>query len=99
MDICNGLKPEIKCEISRSFKEIMEKYVMMMTMMKKFEAEESNKNFIQYDPSEMHPEAIYTSRHISKLTIPEYNTFSKFKADRIVEDEENEAQEMEFTGN
>ncbi|RHZ52964.1 hypothetical protein Glove_454g21 [Diversispora epigaea] len=30
-------------------------------------ANKSNKNFIQYDPNVMHPEAIYTSRHLSFL--------------------------------
>ncbi|RHZ87314.1 hypothetical protein Glove_37g86 [Diversispora epigaea] len=28
-------------------------------------ADISNKNFIQYDPNEMHPEAIYTNRYLS----------------------------------
>ncbi|RHZ85631.1 hypothetical protein Glove_63g7 [Diversispora epigaea] len=36
---------------------------------------EFNKDFIQYDPSEMHPEAIYTSRLLPKLTMPEYDIF------------------------
>ncbi|RHZ51604.1 hypothetical protein Glove_476g101 [Diversispora epigaea] len=70
-------------------------------------ANKSNKNFIQYDPNEMHPEAIYTSRLISKLTIPECDTFTKYNTsnsrqqlfsipdDIIVKDEENETQEME----
>ncbi|RHZ73181.1 hypothetical protein Glove_232g224 [Diversispora epigaea] len=35
-----------------------------------------NKNFIKYDPNEMHPEAIYTSRLIPKTTIPECDTFN-----------------------
>ncbi|RHZ88341.1 hypothetical protein Glove_23g101 [Diversispora epigaea] len=50
-------------------------------------ANKSNKNFIRYDPNEMHPEAIYTSRFIPKTTIHKYDTF--------IEDEENETQEME----
>ncbi|RHZ78874.1 hypothetical protein Glove_155g69 [Diversispora epigaea] len=74
-------------------------------------ANKSNKNFIQYNPNEMHPEAIYTSRLISKLTIPECNTFTEYDTsnsrqqlfsipDNII-DEENETQEMEceFTRN
>ncbi|RHZ79113.1 hypothetical protein Glove_151g170 [Diversispora epigaea] len=67
----------------------------------------SNKNFIKYDPNEMHPEAIYTSRLISKLTIPGCDTFTEYDTSNsrqqffsipdniIVKDEENETQEME----
>ncbi|RHZ81907.1 hypothetical protein Glove_117g80 [Diversispora epigaea] len=64
-------------------------------------ANRSNKNFIQYDPNEMHPEAIYTSRLISKLTIPEYDTYNSRQQlfsipdNIIVKDEENETQETE----
>ncbi|RHZ45053.1 hypothetical protein Glove_692g44 [Diversispora epigaea] len=109
MDICKGLKPEIKCEIPQFFKEIMEKCLNFESLnrptAKELEfqlnkymqgdeigkqikaANKSNKNFIKYDPNEMHPEAIYTSRLIPKTTIPEYDTF--------IEDEENETQEME----
>ncbi|RHZ70972.1 hypothetical protein Glove_264g5 [Diversispora epigaea] len=70
-------------------------------------ANRSNKNFIQYDPNEMHPEAIYTSRLISRLTIPECDTFTKYDTynsrqqlfsipdNIIVKDEENETQETE----
>ncbi|RHZ79158.1 hypothetical protein Glove_151g106 [Diversispora epigaea] len=64
-------------------------------------ANKSNKNFIKYDPNEMHPEAIYTSRLIPKPTIHEYDTFNSRQQffsipDNInVEDEENETQEME----
>ncbi|RHZ46819.1 hypothetical protein Glove_606g180 [Diversispora epigaea] len=64
-------------------------------------ANKSNKNFIQYDPNEMHPEAIYTSRLISKLTIPKCDTFTEYDTSNsrqqlfsipniIVEDKENE---------
>ena len=42
-------------------------------------ANKLNKNFIKYNPNEMHPEAIYTSRLISKPMIPEYDTFSMYK--------------------
>ncbi|RHZ76575.1 hypothetical protein Glove_196g29 [Diversispora epigaea] len=61
----------------------------------------SNKDFIKYDPNEMHPEAIYTSRLIPNVAIPKYDTFNsrqKFFSipdNIIVEDEENETQEME----
>ena len=41
-------------------------------------AKKSNKEFIKYDPNEMHPEAIYTSRLISKLTIPECDAFTEY---------------------
>jgi serine/threonine protein kinase len=105
MEICKGLKPEIKCEIPQFLKEIMEKcwnfeplnrptaeglksqldeYLSKDTEIRKQvnkqvnAANKSNKNFIKYDPKEMHPEAIYTSRLITKLTIIEYDTFSKY---------------------
>ncbi|RHZ88848.1 hypothetical protein Glove_21g116 [Diversispora epigaea] len=64
-------------------------------------ANRSNKNFIQYDPNEIHPEVIYTSRLISKLTIPEYDTYNSRQQlfsipdNIIVKDEENETQEKE----
>ncbi|RHZ78888.1 hypothetical protein Glove_155g36 [Diversispora epigaea] len=71
-------------------------------------ANKSNTNFIQYDPNEMHPEAIYTSRLISKLTIPECDTFTEYDTSNsrqqlfsipdniIVKGEENETRETEF---
>ncbi|RHZ83574.1 hypothetical protein Glove_91g19 [Diversispora epigaea] len=127
MDICKGLKPEIKCELPQFFKEIIEKcwnfepfnrptakellsqlseYFNLDKIKKRVweqikVAKKSNKDFIKYDPNEMHPEAIYTSRLIPKITIPEYDTFNsrqKFFSipdNIIVEDEENETQEME----
>ncbi|RHZ84557.1 hypothetical protein Glove_79g139 [Diversispora epigaea] len=123
MDICKGLKPEIKCEIPQFFKEIMEKcwnfeplnrptakelgsqflkYFFSGEIRKQVKAaNKSNKNFIKYDPKEMHPEAIYTSRLIPKTTIPEYDTFNSRQQlfsipdNIIVEYEENEIQEME----
>ncbi|RHZ46364.1 hypothetical protein Glove_624g29 [Diversispora epigaea] len=67
-----------------------------------------NKNFVQYDSNEMHPEAIYTSRLISKFTIPECDTFTEYDTynsrqqlfsipdNIIVKDEENETQETEW---
>ncbi|RHZ76506.1 hypothetical protein Glove_196g30 [Diversispora epigaea] len=113
MDICKGLKPEIKCEIPQFFKEIMEKCwnfepfkrptakELLFQLNEYFNDNEikeqvkkqikavlkSNKDFIKYDPNEMHPEAIYTSRLIPNVAIPKYDTF--------IEDEENETQEME----
>ncbi|RHZ85585.1 hypothetical protein Glove_64g113 [Diversispora epigaea] len=111
MDICKGLKPEIKCEIPQVLKEIMEKCwnfeplnrptaEELKSQLREYfwdtdnaeiknqikAANKSNKDFIKYDPNEMHPEAIYTSRLIPKISIPEYDTF--------IEDEENETQEM-----
>ncbi|RHZ46777.1 hypothetical protein Glove_606g155 [Diversispora epigaea] len=67
-------------------------------------AYELNKNFIQYDPNEVHPEAIYISRSTPKLTKPEDNAFNSRQQffsipDIIVEDEENETQEMEYKFN
>ncbi|RHZ49232.1 hypothetical protein Glove_527g18 [Diversispora epigaea] len=120
MDICKGLKPEIKCEIPQFFKEIMEKCLnfesfnrptakeLLFQLRKYFiddeiikqvkkqikVAKKSNKDFFKFDPNEMHPEAIYTSRLIPKITIPEYDTFNsrqKFFSipdNIIVEDEE-----------
>ncbi|RHZ83548.1 hypothetical protein Glove_91g143 [Diversispora epigaea] len=102
MDICKGLKPEIKCEIPQYFKEIIEKCwnfdplnrptteELCSQLRECFDgneirkqvkkqikvAKKSNKDFIKYDPNEMHPEAIYTSRLIPKITIPEYDTFN-----------------------
>ncbi|RHZ80736.1 hypothetical protein Glove_132g283 [Diversispora epigaea] len=111
MKICEGHKPEIKCEIPQTLKGMMEKCWNFEPLNRptaeelKFQfdgikkqvtkqvkkqirtANKSNKNFIQYDPNEMHPEAIYISRLISKSTIPKYDTF--------IEDEENETKEME----
>ncbi|RHZ84593.1 hypothetical protein Glove_79g42 [Diversispora epigaea] len=83
MNIFKGLKPEIKCEIPQSLKEIMENCwnfeplnrptaTKLKYLLNKFRYFydgnfELNKNFIHYDPTEMHPEAIYTSRLISSL--------------------------------
>ncbi|RHZ82453.1 hypothetical protein Glove_109g159 [Diversispora epigaea] len=133
MNICNGLKPEIMCEIPLTLKEIMEKCwnfeplnrptaEELESQLVKFcnekdsdeirkqvrAANKSNKNFIQYDPKEMHPEAVYTSRLIPKLTIPECDTFTEYDTfnsiqqsfsipdNIIVEDEENETQAHEM---
>ncbi|RHZ84568.1 hypothetical protein Glove_79g22 [Diversispora epigaea] len=113
MDICKGLKPEIKCEISQFLKEIMVKCWNFEPLNRRtvkelefqltgyFYANKSNKNFIKYDPKEMHPEAIYTSRLIPKTTIPGYDTFNSRQQffsipdNIIVEYDENETQEME----
>jgi serine/threonine protein kinase len=106
MDICKGLKPEIKCEIPQFLKEIMEKCwnfkppnrptaEELKSQLDKYDdynddeirkqvnkqvnaANKSNKNFIKYDPKEMHPEAIYTSRLISRPTISECDTFNEY---------------------
>ncbi|RHZ84592.1 hypothetical protein Glove_79g120 [Diversispora epigaea] len=99
MSICNGHKPEIKCEVPQLLKDVMEKCwnidphnrptaEELKTQLSKFlnyneedneeleeqieAANELNKNFIQYDPSKMHPEAIYTTRIFSKFTMPGY---------------------------
>ncbi|CAG8800144.1 3965_t:CDS:2, partial [Dentiscutata erythropus] len=37
-------------------------------------ANESNRNFVQYDPNEMHPEAIYKSRHLPFLKSKKFKT-------------------------
>ncbi|RHZ80383.1 hypothetical protein Glove_136g1 [Diversispora epigaea] len=128
IDICKGLKPEIKCEIPQFFKEIIKKclnfeplnrptaeelhsqfcecfyndYEKRKQVKKQIKvAKKSNKDFIKYDPNEMHPEAIYTSRLIPKITIPEYDTFNSRQQffsipnNIIVKDEKNETQEME----
>ncbi|RHZ86501.1 hypothetical protein Glove_50g100 [Diversispora epigaea] len=85
--ICDGLKPEIKCEIPQLLKNLMEKcwsadpsnrptaeelecqlklYTDEDSVLNKQikETNEINKNFIKYDPNEMHPKAIYTSRYL-----------------------------------
>jgi serine/threonine protein kinase len=103
MGICEGLKPEIKCEIPQFLKEIMEKCwnfepfdrptaKELKTQLDKYTsnddndeirkhvnkqvnaANKSNKNFIQYNPNEMHPEAIYTSRHLPFLKSKKFET-------------------------
>ncbi|RHZ82103.1 hypothetical protein Glove_114g191 [Diversispora epigaea] len=64
-------------------------------------ANKSNKNFIQYDPNEMHPKAIYTSRKLSflKKKKVEINTHDTKQLDLLIPDdiieevEENEIQE------
>ena len=38
------------------------------------ELDASNKNFIQYNPNEMHPKAIYTSRHLPFLKSKKFET-------------------------
>ena len=104
--ICKGLKPEIKCEIPQSLKEIMEKCwdseplkrptaKELKSQLDKYDdgddddddneirkqvnkqvnvANKSNKNFIKYDPNEMHPEAKYTSRHLHFLKSKKFKT-------------------------
>ncbi|RHZ85547.1 hypothetical protein Glove_64g100 [Diversispora epigaea] len=120
MDICKGRKPEIKYEIPRFFKEIMEKcwnfeppnrptakelksqldsYSYSGEIRRQIKAaNKSNKSFIQYDPNEIHPEAIYTSRLIPKTTIPEYDTFNSRQTFFSIPDniivENDETQEM-----
>ncbi|RHZ77959.1 hypothetical protein Glove_168g246 [Diversispora epigaea] len=61
-------------------------------------ANKSNKNFIQYDPSVMHPEAIYTSRHLPFLKPKKFedNTHETKQWDFVIPDniiEENEIHE------
>ncbi|RHZ46803.1 hypothetical protein Glove_606g149 [Diversispora epigaea] len=120
MDICKGLKPEIKCEIPQLLKELMEKCwnfdpltrpiaKELMSQLAKYyfddkehyyneqmKTDELNKNFIQYDPKEVHPKAIYTSRLIPKPIKPEDDTFDSrqqnFSIPNIII--ENETQEM-----
>ncbi|RHZ86167.1 hypothetical protein Glove_54g50 [Diversispora epigaea] len=122
--ICEGLKPEIKCEIPQFLKEIMEKcwnfeplnrptakelrsqlesYNDYNNIEKKKQvnkqinvANKSNKNFIQYDPNEMHPKAIYTSRKLSFLKIKkveiksEVNTHDTKQLDFSIPDDIND---------
>ncbi|RHZ82020.1 hypothetical protein Glove_114g21 [Diversispora epigaea] len=103
MAICNGRKPEIKCEVPQLLKDLMEKCwnneprirptaEEFKTQLSKYLdhyneandelkeqieiANDLNKTFIEYDPSKMHLEAIYTSRLFPKLTMPEYDTFN-----------------------
>ncbi|RHZ89203.1 hypothetical protein Glove_18g30 [Diversispora epigaea] len=125
MGICEGLKPEIKCEIPQFLKEIMEKcwnfeplnrptagelksqlvkYISFDDEIRKQvrkqvkAANKSNKNFIQYDPNEIHPEAIYTSRHLPFLKSKKFetNTHDTSQWNWTIPDnilEENEIQE------
>ncbi|RHZ56991.1 hypothetical protein Glove_395g22 [Diversispora epigaea] len=50
--------------------------------------------WLKFYPNEMHPEAIYTSRLMPKLTVPEYSKQQLFSIPKnmIIEDEENETQ-------
>ncbi|RHZ76678.1 hypothetical protein Glove_194g197 [Diversispora epigaea] len=125
MDICKGLRPEIKCEIPQFLKEIMEKCwnfeplnrptaKELKSQLEKYSSDDneirkqvnkqinvankSNKNFIQYDPNEMHPKAIYTSRNLSSLKKKKVkiNTHDTKQLDLLIPDdiiEENEIQE------
>ncbi|RHZ82890.1 hypothetical protein Glove_103g77 [Diversispora epigaea] len=125
-DICEGLKPEIKCEIPKFLKEIMEKcwnfeplnrptaeelksqlekYISKDNEIKKQvnkqinDANKSNKNSIQYDPNEMHPEAIYTSRHLPFVKSKKFETLKTKQWEFVIPDdiieevEKNEIQE------
>ncbi|RHZ80816.1 hypothetical protein Glove_132g290 [Diversispora epigaea] len=121
MKICEGHKPEIKCEIPQTLKEIMEKcwnfeplnrptaeelksqfdeIKKQTTKQLKNQvkaANKSNKNFIQYDPNEMHPEAIFTSRKLPFLKSKKFdnNAHDTKQWDFVVPDdiiEENEIQ-------
>ncbi|RHZ75724.1 hypothetical protein Glove_212g227 [Diversispora epigaea] len=97
--ICDGHKPEIKCEIPQSLKDLMEKcwntnpsnrptadelesqlfqyfdddskkkkmIGLQIEKANKVKVNKLTKNFIQYDPKITHPQAIYTSRHLSFL--------------------------------
>ncbi|RHZ70795.1 hypothetical protein Glove_267g41 [Diversispora epigaea] len=126
MGICEGLKPEIKCEIPQVLKELMEKcwnldplnrptVEELESQLKKYflynndeikkqvkkqfkAANKSNKNFIQYDPNEMHSEAIYTSRHLPFLKQKKFedNVHDSKQCDFVISNdiiEENENQE------
>ncbi|RHZ73573.1 hypothetical protein Glove_230g20 [Diversispora epigaea] len=56
----------------------------------------SNKNFIQYNPSVMHPEEIYTSRYLPFLKSKKFETHDTKQWDFVIPDdiiEENEIQE------
>ncbi|RHZ89554.1 hypothetical protein Glove_13g118 [Diversispora epigaea] len=113
MSICNGLKPEIKCEVPQLLKDLMERCwnidprvrpnaEELKNQLSKYlnyneedndeleeqieAANELNENFIQYDPSKMHPEAIYTSRLLPRLTKPEYDTFNSRQVDFKIPD-------------
>ncbi|RHZ81875.1 hypothetical protein Glove_117g410 [Diversispora epigaea] len=125
--ICEGLKPEIKCEIPQFLKEIMERcwnfeplnrptakeliiplYEFAENKYKDNEirkqiinqvkaANKSNKNFIQYDPNVMHPEAIYISRYLPFLKSKKFETHAHDtkQCDFVIPDifEEREIQE------
>ncbi|RHZ48146.1 hypothetical protein Glove_557g30 [Diversispora epigaea] len=95
MNICEGLKPEIKCEIPQFLEEIMKKCWSfeplncptakeLKSQLESYNDDDnieirnqvnkqvnvtnkSNKNFIKYNQNKIHPEAIYTNRHLSFL--------------------------------
>ncbi|RHZ78541.1 hypothetical protein Glove_162g60 [Diversispora epigaea] len=121
MKIFEGHKPEIKCEIPQTLKEIMEKCwnfeplnrptsEELRSQLENFfnnignieirkqirKANKLNKNFIKYDPNVMHPEAIYTSRHLPFLESKKFETHDSKQHDFVIPDniiEENEIQE------
>ncbi|RHZ75468.1 hypothetical protein Glove_213g84 [Diversispora epigaea] len=115
-DICEGLKPEIKCEIPQFLKEIMEKcwnfeplnrltakelksqlekYISDDNEIKKQVnkqinvANKSNKNFIQYNPNEMHPKAKYTSRYLPFVKSKNFETHYAERYDFVIPDNIN----------
>ncbi|RHZ81864.1 hypothetical protein Glove_117g73 [Diversispora epigaea] len=126
MGICEGLKPEIKCEIPQFLKEIMEKCWKFEPLNRPtaeelrsqlFEfsynnykddeirkqvrkqikaANKQNKNFIQFDPNVIHPEAIYISRHLPFLKSKKFKTHDTKQWDFVIPDiiEEREIQEI-----
>ncbi|RHZ79940.1 hypothetical protein Glove_140g31 [Diversispora epigaea] len=55
-------------------------------------ADESNKNFILYNPNKMHPEAIYTSRHLTFLKPKKFedNTHDTKQWDLVIPNNINE---------
>ncbi|RHZ69104.1 hypothetical protein Glove_290g128 [Diversispora epigaea] len=63
------------------------------------DANKSNKNSIQYDPNEMHPEAIYTSRYLPFVKSKNFETLKTKQWDFVIPDdiieevEESEIQE------
>ncbi|RHZ44629.1 hypothetical protein Glove_715g9 [Diversispora epigaea] len=121
--ICEGLNPEIKCEImkkcwsfeplncptAKELKSQLESYyyndnIEIRNQVNKQvnAANKSNKNFIKYNKNKIHPEAIYTSRHLpflktKKVKVTTYVIISDTKQwdfeipDDIIE--ENEIQE------
>ncbi|RHZ71640.1 hypothetical protein Glove_256g186 [Diversispora epigaea] len=125
MGICEGLKPEIKCEIPQLLKEIMEKcwnyeslnrptakelesqlykylydFKLSIQTRKQIKATNKlNKNFIQYDPNVMHPEAMYTSRHLPFIKSKKFETHNTKQWDFVIPDDISEIEENEIQEN
>ncbi|RHZ67590.1 hypothetical protein Glove_300g128 [Diversispora epigaea] len=101
MEKCWNFEP-LNRPTAEELKSQLEKYISFDNEIKKQvnkqinDANKSNKNFIHYNPNVMHPEAIYTSRHLPFVKSKKFETHNTKQWDLIIPDdivEENEIQE------